>query len=94
MARGGRVVWKRAWYRAGRNAGGVQGGIDSMANSIKDAATAMLDPDEGYELEDFEIKDFEGILANGKVVRTKTDHARASQNRNGTLLKALSAGRR
>lgn len=56
-------------------ASGVQGEIDSMARSIKDAATAMLDPDEGYNLDDFEVKDFEGILANGKVVRTKTDHA-------------------
>lgn len=94
MASGVRVVWNRAGYRSVLNSGGVQGEIDSMANSIKDAATAMLDPDEGYELEDFEVKDFEGTLANGKVVRTKTDHARASQNRNGTLLKALSAGRR
>ena len=94
MARGVKVVWNRDGYQAVLNSGGVQGEIESMAQSIKDSATAMLDPDEGYNFEDFEVKDIQGILAKGKVVRTKTDHARASQNKNGTLLKALSAGRR
>lgn len=94
MARGVKVVWNRAGYQAVLDSSGVQGEISDMAESIKEAATSMLDPDEGYRLDDFEIKDFQGILAKGKVVRTKTDHARASQNRNGTLLKALSAGRR
>lgn len=95
MARGVKVVWNRDGYQAVLNSGGVQGEIESMAQSIKESATAMLDPDEGYKnFEDFEVKDIQGILAKGKVVRTKTDHARASQNKNGTLLKALSAGRR
>lgn len=94
MAKGIRVVPNRAGYRAALNSDGVQGEVARMAESIRDAATGMLDPDEGYRLDDFEVKDFRGILADGKVVRTKTDHARASQNKRGTLLKALGAGRR
>lgn len=94
MAKGIRVVPNRAGYRAVLDSSGVQGEIAEMAEAVKDAATGMLDPDEGYDLEDFEVKDFQGKLAKGKVVRTKTDHARASQNKRGTLLKALGAGRR
>ena len=94
MASSIRVKWNRAGYRAVLDSAGVQGEIAEMAEAVKDAATGMLDPDEGYKHDDFEVKDFQGILAKGKVVRTKTDHARASQNKNGTLLKALGAGRR
>lgn len=58
----------------------------SAANSCASAANSMLDPDEGYRLEDFEVVPLEG---NGYVVRTKTDHARHSQNKNKTLTKAF-----
>ena len=93
MASSVKVVWNRAGYQAVLNSAGVQSKVKGMADSIADAATGMLDQDEGYNLDDFEVKEFQGVLAKGYVVRTKTDHARASQNKNNTLLKALDAGR-
>lgn len=93
MASSVKVVWNRAGYQAVLDSGGVQGKVKGMADAIAEAANGMLDPDEGYRLEDFEVNEFQGVLAKGYVVRTKTDHARASQNKNNTLLKALVAGR-
>ena len=58
----------------------------SAASSCASAANSMLDPDEGYRHEDFEVVALDG---NGYVVRTKTDHARYSQNKNKTLTKTF-----
>jgi hypothetical protein len=94
MASSVRVVPNKAGYMSVLGSSGVQGEVESMAEAIRDAATGMLDPDEGYREEDFEVKPFQGVITTGFVVRTNTDHARASQNKNNTLLKALGAGRR
>ena len=58
----------------------------AKAEAIAASANSMLDPDEGYNYEDFEVVAMEG---SGYVVRTKTDHARYSQNKNKTLTKAF-----
>lgn len=55
------------------------------ADQVQSAANGMLS-DDGYRNEGFEKKAMEG---NGYVVRTKTDHARYSQNKNKTLTKAF-----
>lgn len=65
---------------------GVGAMTSKIAESIRSSATSMLDPDEGYANEDFEKVE---IDMNGYVVRTKTDHARYSENRNKTLTKAF-----
>lgn len=81
--------WDRAGYKAVLDSAGVQAVVDEKARSVASTASAMLDSDEGYHLEDFEVKEFQGRLATGRVVRTKTDHARYSQAKNKTLTKAL-----
>lgn len=82
--------WDRSGYAAVCNMAGVQSAVESAAQGIASSAKAMLDPDEGYHLDDYEIKDFTTKLgATGRIVRTKTDHARYSQNKNKTLTKAL-----
>ena len=58
----------------------------SAANSCASAANNGMVRDEGYRNEGFEKKAMDG---NGYVVRTKTDHARYSQNKNKTLTKAF-----
>lgn len=81
--------WDRSGYKAVLDSAGVQSVVDDMAQSVASAANAMLDPDEGYIYDDFEVKEFQVKLATGRVVRTKTDHARYSQAKNKTLTKAL-----
>lgn len=89
MAKGIRFVPDMAGYAAIMNSADVQRSVADKANEVARAARSMLDQDEGYALDDFEVKDFRGKLADGKVVRTKTDHARYSQAKNKTLTKAL-----
>lgn len=94
MARGRvRVVANMDGYRRLLGSSSVQSDARERAEAIADSAASKLDKDEGYILDDFEVKEFDGKLTTGYVVRTKTDHARASQNKNGTLLKSIDAGR-
>lgn len=82
--------WDRSGYVGVCNMAGVQSLVEARAREIASSAKAKLDPDEGYILDDYEVKDFTTKLgATGRVVRTKTDHARYSQNKNKTLTKAL-----
>lgn len=79
-----------AGYRSVLDSGGVQGEVEKIAQDVASAASSMLDPDEGYRMSDFEVKPFVTKTgAYGRVVRTKTDHARYSQAKNKTLTKAL-----
>lgn len=81
----------RSGYADLMDGAAVQALVQRAADSIADAASSMLDQDEGYKYDDFEVKDFQGELARGRVVRTKTDHARYSQAKNKTLTKALNS---
>lgn len=82
--------YDKAGYAAVCNMAGVQSILESKASGVASSAKAMLDPDEGYALDDYEVKEFATkIGATGRVVRTKTDHARHSQAKNKTLTKAL-----
>lgn len=92
MARA-RFVWDRSGYSELMDGHEVQALVQEKAEEIAEKATSMLDKDEGYLLEDFEIKEFQGRMARGRVVFTKTDHARYSQNKNKTLTKAMNAAR-
>lgn len=82
----------RAGYAALMNSAAVQAMIEGKAQSVKDAADGMLS-DGGYRMEGHEVKDFQGKLANGKVVRTKTDQARYTNSKRNTLLKALGSAK-
>jgi len=93
MAKGFRVVPNRAGYRAVLNSSQVQADVQKRAEAIARRANASIGRPEGYRLDDFEVKEWQGKLAKGYVVRTKTDHARASQTQRNTLMKALDAGR-
>lgn len=95
MASGGKVSfkWSRAGYAALMDEPGVQAVVQRVADDIADKATSMLDPDEGYDLDDFEVREARGQLARQRIVRTKTDHARYSQAKNKTLTKALKAAK-
>ena len=58
----------------------------AAADQVQSAANSMLSEDGYKKYDGFEKVAMEG---NGYVVRTKTDHARYSQNKNKTLTKAF-----
>lgn len=88
----GRFKPDRAGYAALMDSFPVQHATRAAAESVRGGANAILSKD-GYRLVGFECKPFQGTLARGYVVRTKTDHARYSQARHKTLQKALGAAR-
>ena len=82
----------RAGYAACQNQGGVQNFLKSKADAIKSAADANVLPDKWtvpYSYDAHEVKEITGKLANGYVVRTKTDHARLAESQRGSLTKAF-----
>ena len=88
----GRFKWDRAGYAALMNSAQVQSLIDAKAEAVKAAADAGLS-EGGYEYEGHEVKDFQGTLARGKVVRTKTDQAWIYLAKRKTLSKALGSAK-
>lgn len=88
MAKIGKFKMRRSGYIALMNSAGVQGQLEKKANRIKSSANAKLSPD-GYRFEGHEAKPIKGKMANGYLVRTKTNHARYSNAKNNTLLKSL-----
>ena len=64
---------------------------DVVGDPQRTAAAAMSEG--GYEYEGHEVKDFQGKLARGRVVRTKTDQARYSEAKRKTLSKALGSAK-
>ena len=77
-------------YRAILKSAKVQALLNSKAQNVASSADGMLSSNDGYYLNSFEVKDFTTKSGGtGKVVRTKTDHARYSQAKNKTLTKAL-----
>lgn len=82
----------RAGYTALMDSPGVQSVIERKAKAVKSSADAGLSHG-GYDYEDHEVKEFQGKLARGRVVRTKTDQARCSEAKRKTLSKALGAAR-
>lgn len=88
MAKIGKFKMRRSGYIALMNSAGVQGQLEKKANRIKSSANAKLSPD-GYRFEGHETKPIKGKMANGYLVRTKTNHARYSNAKNNTLLKSL-----
>lgn len=88
-----KVVPNRAGYKELLDSAAVQSYCQGRADAIAQSANSKLDPNDGYEYDGFEVKKWQGKLTTGYVIRTKTDHARASQNKNNTLLNSLDAGR-
>lgn len=84
----GRFVPDKAGYAAVMNSAAIQNELQRKANAIKSSADSMLS-DDGYVLEGHEVKQFQGKLAKGYVVRTKNNHARYAQAKRKTLTKAL-----
>ena len=70
----GRFKADRAGYAALMNSAPVQSMVERKAQAVKAAADAALS-EGGYDFEGHEVKDFDGVLARGRVVRTKTDQA-------------------
>lgn len=81
----------RAGYAALMNSAQVQSVIEGKAEAVRDAADSALSDDGEYRYEGHEVKEIEGKLARGRVVRTKTDQARYSEAKRKTLSKALGA---
>lgn len=88
----GKFKMSRAGYAALMDSTGVQGVIARKARAVKSSADAGLSHG-GYDYEGHEVKEFQGKLARGRVVRTKTDQARYSEAKRKTLSKALGAAR-
>ena len=88
----GRFKPNRAGSAALMGSAQVQSLIDAKAEAVKAAADAGLSEGK-YEYEGHEVKEIEGKLARGRVVRTKTDQARYSEAKRKTLSKALGAAR-
>lgn len=80
----------RAGYAALMNSAQVQSVIEGKADAVRDAADSALSDGE-YRYEGHDVKEIEGKLARGRVVRTKTDQARYSEAKRKTLSKALGA---
>lgn len=81
-----RYVPKSGSIRAFMRSGEVGAMTSAAADQVQSAANGMLSKNDGYRYEGFEKVAMEG---NGYVVRTKTNHARYSQNKNKTLTKAF-----
>lgn len=88
----GKFKMSRAGYAALMDSPGIQGVIDRKARAVKSSADAGLSHG-SYDYEGHEVKEFQGKLARGRVVRTKTDQARYSEAKRKTLSKALGAAR-
>lgn len=88
----GRFKPNRAGYAALMSSAQVQAVIEGKAGAVRAAADSALS-DGGYRYEGHEVKEIEGKLARGRVVRTKTDQARYSEAKRKTLSKALGAAR-
>lgn len=86
----GRFKWNRAGYAQLMDSAPVQSVLDRKASAVKAAADAALQPG-GYAYGGHEVRDFQGKLARGKAVRTKTDLARYGEAKHKTLSKALGA---
>lgn len=88
----GKFKMSRAGYAELMDSPGVQSVIERKAKAVKSSADAGLSHG-GYDYEGHEVKEFQGKLARGRVVRTKTDQARYSEAKRKTLSKALGAAR-
>lgn len=88
----GRFKPDRAGYAALMNSAPMQSMVERKAQAVKAAADAALS-EGGYHFEGHEVKDFDGVLARGRVVRTKTDQARYSEAKHKTLSRALDSAR-
>lgn len=84
----GRFRWDRGGYARLMSKPPVQSMLRGKAEAVRSAADGLLS-EGGYELPGHEVKDFDGVLANGFVVRTKTYQAHYSQAKRKTLEKAL-----
>lgn len=88
----GKFKMSRAGYAALMDSPGVQAVIERKAQAVKSSADAGLSHG-GYDYEGHEVKEFQGKLARGRVVRTKTDQARYSEAKRKTLSNSLGAAR-
>ena len=92
----GRFRADKAGYAALMDSGRVQGVLRPKAEAVKRAADGLVESSrrgDGYRLDAHEVKEFQGRLARGYVVRTKTDHARYAQAKRKTLTKALGSAK-
>lgn len=92
VARFGKFKADKAGYADLMASAPVQAVLRKKAAKVKKAADAALS-EGGYDMEGHELKEFEGILAPGYVVRTKTDQARYTQAKRKSLSKALGAAK-
>lgn len=83
-----KFVWNREGYKELLDSDAVQAIVQEKADEVASSANAMMPPD-SYRLPAHEVKVFEGRLAIGRVVRTKTDNARRETAKNNLLKKAL-----
>lgn len=88
----GKFVPNKAGYAEVMNSAAIQNELKRKAEAVKSTADSMLSED-GYALEGHEVKQFQGKLANGYVVRTKNDHARYAQAKRKTLTKAMDSAK-
>lgn len=88
----GKFKMSRAGYAALMDSPEVQSVIERKAQAVKSSADAGLSHG-GYDYEGHEVKEFQGTLARGRVVRTKTDQARYSEAKRKTLSKALGSAK-
>lgn len=87
----------KAGYPEVMNASACQALIAQKAEAVKGAADGLSEGTRhkgGYTgIPDHEVKAYQGKLAQGRVVRTKSDRARYAQAIDKTLTKALDSAR-
>lgn len=84
--------WKRSGYAEVMNGQGVQGLLDEKANATIDAANAAFTPRAG-EGTGYLAKTLQGTLAKGRILKTGTRHAFASERKNNRLQGIFGGGR-
>lgn len=84
-------------YAGVMNGSGCQQMLTRMATNVKEQADALTDNTrhtKGYtSIPDYESVEWQGKLACGRVIRTKSNRARYAQALDKTLTKALNSAR-
>lgn len=84
-------TWNRSGYAEVMDGPGVQGLLDQKASATVSAANGSFTPRIG-EGTGYVAEDFQGTLAKGRVLKTATAHADASERKHNRLQAVYGGG--
>lgn len=80
----GRFKWKRGGYAELMDSAGVQGMLDEIAQGAAASANSAFSPHPG-EGAGYAVETVQGTIAKGRVIRTASPHAAASERKHNRL---------